>query len=646
MKLSVIIVNYNVKHFLEQCLYSVRKAAKGMDVEVWVVDNNSVDGSIEMLKEKFPEVKLIENKKNAGFSVANNQAIKQSTGEYVLLLNPDTIVEEETFTKTIAFMDEHPEAGALGVKMIDGTGHFLPESKRALPTPEVAFYKIFGLAFLFPKSKKFGKYHLTYLSQDEVNKVDVLAGAFMLIRKAALDKAGLLDETFFMYGEDIDISYRITQAGYNNYYFPLTRIIHYKGESTKKSSVNYVIVFYNAMRIFAQKHFAHKNARLFSFLMNMAIFFRASIAILHRFANKMILPFIDFVTIYAGYYFISLFYADVKFSSQEYFSRIFLLLILPCYILMWLFSILFSGGYDKPIKQWKIIRGILWGTGFILIMYALLPDAFRFSRALILIGTVWVVLALTTIRALLMVFKVKGFASYNRRLLIIGEEEESKRVHGLLEKTGVKIEELRYLSPEEGQNGERFNKWSETVKIYNINEVIFCAKSMPSQTIMDAMSTISAPELEFKIAPPESWAIIGSNSIHTSGELYMIDVHAINTTPNIRNKRLFDVILSLLLLAVSPIICWIQKKPVGLFGNLFWVIIGEKSWVGYASANETQKSTHLLPSIKKGVLSPVDALPTSSDNSTIHDVNTIYARDYKVATDIRIFWRGFRNLGR
>ena len=221
-------------------------------------------------------------------------------------------------------MDEHPDAGALGVKMIDGTGHFLPESKRALPTPEVAFYKIFGLAFLFPKSKKFGKYHLTYLSQDEINKVDVLAGAFMLIRKAALDKAGLLDETFFMYGEDIDISYRITKAGYNNYYFPQTRIIHYKGESTKKSSVNYVIVFYNAMRIFAQKHFSHKNARLFSFLVNMAIFFRASIAILHRFLNKMILPVIDFITIYAGYYFISLFYANIKFSSEGYYSRIFL----------------------------------------------------------------------------------------------------------------------------------------------------------------------------------------------------------------------------------------------------------------------------------------------------------------------------------
>lgn len=652
VKLSVIIVNYNVKHFLEQCLYSVREAAapnpargaKGIAVEVWVVDNNSVDGSIEMLKEKFPEVKLIENKQNAGFSVANNQAIKRATGEYILLLNPDTLVEEETFTKTIAFMDEHPDAGALGVKMIDGKGHFLPESKRALPTPEVAFYKTFGFSFLFPKSKKFGKYHLTYLSQDDTNKVDVLSGAFMLIRKAALDKAGLLDETFFMYGEDIDISYRIIKAGYHNYYFPQTRIIHYKGESTKKSSVNYVIVFYNAMRIFAEKHFSHKNARLFSFLINMAIFFRASIAILHRFLNRMILPVVDFITIYAGYYILSLFYANVKFASEAYYSRIFLLFILPAYILIWLFCILFSGGYDKPVKQWKIIRGILWGSGFILIMYALLPDAYRYSRALILIGSVWVIIALTGIRTLLMAFKVKGFVRHTRRLLIIGEEEESKRVHSLIEKTGIKIEDVRYLSPDNSLNGDQFTQWNETVKIYHINEVIFCAKSLPSQTIIDAMSTISAPELEFKIAPSESWAIIGSNSIHTSGELYMIDVHAINAAPNIRNKRLFDVLLSILLLAFSPLICWFQKNPVRFFSNIGWVLIGEKSYVGYAP--EEQKSPHRLPAIKKGVLSPLDALPSPTDSPTIHNINAIYARDYKVATDIRIVWRGFRNLGR
>jgi len=220
MKLSIIIVNYNVRHFLDQCLTSVRRAVSGIDADVWVVDNNSVDGSVRMVKEKFPEVKLIANKDNVGFSSANNQAIRESNGEYVLLLNPDTIVEDDTFTKIISFMDAHPDAGGLGVKMIDGKGNFLPESKRGLPTPDVAFYKIFGLSTFFPRSKTFGKYHLGYLDKDEIHEVEILSGAFMFMRRETLDKTGLLDEDFFMYGEDIDLSYRIIKAGYKNYYFP------------------------------------------------------------------------------------------------------------------------------------------------------------------------------------------------------------------------------------------------------------------------------------------------------------------------------------------------------------------------------------------------------------------------------------------
>ncbi|HRS54762.1 MAG TPA: glycosyltransferase family 2 protein, partial [Bacteroidales bacterium] len=232
MKLSIVIVNYNVKYFLAQCLSSVEKAIENIDAEIFVVDNNSVDGSVQMIKNKFPKIHLISNNKNVGFAKANNQAIKLAKGQYILLLNPDTVLETDTLLKVVNFMDEHPDAGALGVKMVNGKGKFLPESKRSLPTPWVAFYKISGLSSIFPKSKIFGKYHLGYLDKNKINKVDVLSGAFMLIRKEVLDKIGLLDENFFMYGEDIDISYRITQAGYNNYYYPETRIIHYKGEST------------------------------------------------------------------------------------------------------------------------------------------------------------------------------------------------------------------------------------------------------------------------------------------------------------------------------------------------------------------------------------------------------------------------------
>ena len=277
MKLSIIIVNYNVKHFLEQSLYSVFNASKGIDTEVFVVDNNSVDGSARMIRDKFPDVKLIENKENTGFSKANNQAIKLSTGEYILLLNPDTVVEDTTFSKIIQFMDNHPEAGGLGVKMVNGAGRFLPESKRSIPTPLVAFYKIFGLSTLFSSSKIFGKYHVGYLDKDKIHEIEILSGAFMFLRKTALDKVGMLDESFFMYGEDIDLSYRLLKGGYKNFYFPETRIIHYKGASTRKRSVNYVLLFYRAMILFAQKHFSKNNALAFSILINLAIYIRASL---------------------------------------------------------------------------------------------------------------------------------------------------------------------------------------------------------------------------------------------------------------------------------------------------------------------------------------------------------------------------------
>ncbi|MFA7409227.1 MAG: glycosyltransferase family 2 protein, partial [Bacteroidales bacterium] len=293
IRISVIIVSYNVRFFLEQCLQSVYRAGKGIPLEVFVVDNNSVDGSCMMVKEQFPEVRLIENRVNVGFSKANNQAMSLAIGEFQLILNPDTVVEEDSFRKILDFMDHHPEAGALGVKMIDGKGNFLPESKRALPTPEVSFYKIFGLSALFPRSKKFGQYHLGYLDKDQIHQVDILPGAFMFIRSKVLNIIGYFDETFFMYGEDIDLSHRIIQAGFVNYYFPETTIIHYKGESTKKGSLNYVMVFYQAMIIFATKHFSKNNARWYSLIIRIAIYLRAAMSMIRRLFKRFALPIAD-----------------------------------------------------------------------------------------------------------------------------------------------------------------------------------------------------------------------------------------------------------------------------------------------------------------------------------------------------------------
>lgn len=281
-KLSVIIVTYNVCYFLEQALLSVRKALQQVDAEVLVVDNHSADDTAAMVQRRFPEVKLLVNPANLGFAKANNQALALARGQYVLLLNPDTVVEEDTFRRCLEFMDGHPEAGGLGVKMIDGKGRFLPESMRGLPTPAVAFWKITGLTALFPRSKVLGRYYLGHLDRHQVQQVEVLAGAFMFLRRACLQQTGGLDEDFFMYGEDIDLSYRLQQAGYKNFYLPHVRIIHYKGESTRRGSLPYVYWFYRAMSVFVRKHFSRRQASFLSLVLQLAIAGRALLSVATR----------------------------------------------------------------------------------------------------------------------------------------------------------------------------------------------------------------------------------------------------------------------------------------------------------------------------------------------------------------------------
>lgn len=285
-KLSIIIVNYNVRLILEQCLLSVSAAMKHIDCEVIVVDNASSDGSVEYLRPLFPEFEFIENSSNTGFSSANNLAIRKAVGEYILLLNPDTIIGEGFLAAICRFMDEHPDAGGAGVRMIDARGRFLPESKRSLPDPWNSFCKMFGLSSLFPKSKIFGRYRLLYLDENSLHRVEVLSGACMLLRAETLEKSGLLDEDYFMYGEDIDLSYNILKAGYNNYYLPET-IIHYKGESTKKESIRYVRIFYGAMIIFYKKHYPAAGW-LFRPLIYLAVLIRASLSVLKIPFNRFI----------------------------------------------------------------------------------------------------------------------------------------------------------------------------------------------------------------------------------------------------------------------------------------------------------------------------------------------------------------------
>ena len=648
--LSVIIVNYNVKHFVEQCLHSVINASKKIKVEIIVVDNNSVDGSVALIKEKFSFIHLIENKENVGFSKANNQAIRIAQGRYILLLNPDTVVEEDTFEKTIAFMDVHLEAGGLGVKMLDGKGNFLPESKRGLPTPSVAFYKIFGLSTLFPRSKTFGKYHLGFLDKEKTHEIDVLSGAFMLMRRETLNKIGLLDEDFFMYGEDIDLSYRIILGGYKNYYFPETRIIHYKGESTKKSSVNYVFVFYKAMVIFARKHFSQRNAKTFSFLINLAIYLRAAMAIATRFSKRIFVPTLDFIGVLAGLWEIKYIYEkNVIYTQGGSYSEKLVIVAFIIYILIWQFVVFLSGGYDKPIKLYRIIRGIIVGTGIILIGYSLLPEEYRFSRAMILLGAGWACLFYLFSRVTL---HFTGLTAYNlktkktKKISIVGSKEEFDRVSSLLKLSNIEAEHLNWISIHENKNNftthsGNIQQIEEIIKIYDSNEIIFCAKDIPSQSIITHMLKLVNLDIDFKIAPPESLSIIGSNSIDTAGDLYIIDTNSVTKPHNKRKKRMLDIALSLLLILFFPLLIWIQQNKINYLTNCFLVLIGIKTWVGYGFPSNKE-----LPAIKASVLSPACKIKNAVlDEQSIKKLNLIYSKDYKMEHDMEIIFKCLKMLG-
>lgn len=652
MKLSVIIVNYNVQYFLENCLNSVYKAAKEVNLEVIVVDNNSVDGSLQMVAEKFPQTQVIANKDNRGFSTANNQAIKIAKGEYVLLLNPDTVVEENTFKVCCDFFDQHTKAGGIGVKMLDGKGNFLPESKRGLPTPSVAFYKIFGLAALFPKSEKFGQYHLGHLDKNKNHEIEILSGAFMMIRKAVLNKIGLLDESFFMYGEDIDLSYRITQAGYSNHYLADTQIIHYKGESTKKSSINYVFVFYRAMAIFAKKHFSDKNARLFSTLINLAIYIRASLAVLTRTIRHFLLPLVDAAVLFCGIFLFKEYYQDhVKFTGGGAYPEEVENFGIPIIVGIYFLTNLFSGAYTIPTPFKKILKGVFSGSIVLLIIYSLLSEGYRFSRAIILFTVLLSSVAIPFVRYLLHLIKVRKFRNTRaQRIAIVGKEKELNRINSFLKKTLIEPEKIINVNAGEDSNSNKVNfsaslyQLKDIIDIYDINEVIFCAKDLSSAQIIQQMGDISKENVDFKIAPPESLYIIGSNSIESSGEYYIQASDTLLKPVNQENKRILDFVLSFLFLILSPVLIWLMNQKVNFLNNMLQVLFGKLSLVGfYTDHSIADKNLK----IKKGILSPVDLHDSFVlDNENIEQLNFKYGRDYNLSKDLEIIFKNLYHLGR
>lgn len=650
MKLSVIIVNYNVRHFLEQALLSVEKAAAGLDVEVFVVDNNSVDGSVQMVTEKFPWVRLIANRKNTGFSKANNQAIREATGEYVLLLNPDTIVEEDTFQKVTQYMDAHPEAGAMGVKMLDGKGCFLPESKRSLPKPWVAFYKIFGLSALFPNSRKFGKYHLTYLNPDQNHEVEVLSGAFMLLRKTVLDHIGLLDEDYFMYGEDIDLSYRVILAGYKNIYYSETSIIHYKGESTKKGSLNYVRVFYQAMLIFARKHFSNRNQNLFILLIQIAIYLRASVAVFNRIFQRIAFPVVEGLMIYGVIQVIKWYWeTQHKYVDGGGYPLSFDLIAAPIYVVVLVTFLALAGSYRTPYKTRNIISAAFGGFVAIATVSYLFPEI-NYSRAIVGLTSMFTVFLCIFNRfmvSLLLRGKMDLREKKKRRALIVGDAAEALRVSRMIRRDldyDVELIGLLVSDPPQGEKNPEIlghsDQLEEALEVYRADEIIFCNKSLSTRGIIEEMTRLMRNGLTFRIVPPDADYLIGPNQIHSAGDT-QFTLNLVLPQNRVR-KRLFDAAASAFLMVLYPLTFWLYRKPVAAFKSLWGTLKGHYHLVGYVEENNPA-----LPHMKHGLLNMSHFLSRRNEpvRTDPRQLDSWYARSYSPALDLEILLKGWRMLG-
>lgn len=647
MRLSVVIVNYNVKYFLKQCLSSVYGSeltlADGsrLELDVWVVDNDSVDGSTEMVERDFPQVHIIANKENVGFARANNQALnaisnsgsqlqnsefKTQNSELFLLLNPDTVVERETFVRCADFMAAHPDCGGLCVKMVDGKGRFLKESKRGFPTPEASFYKLSGLIHLFPHSRRVAAYYMGHLPDDETNEIEIMPGAFLMFRREVYNQIGGLDESYFMYGEDIDFSWRIRLAGWKNYYLPQTRIIHYKGESTKKGSMNYVYTFYNAMSIFVKRYFTGSGARLFTALLHLAIWLRAAVAWVGRIARRLAVPVADFAAAYGGFLLLKQLWEHLKGVGSDYYPAEYTTLVIPLYILILMACSWLHGGYDRPVRIGRIVRGM--GTGLLLLLafYSLLDESQRYSRMLLLIGSAWTLLSTLAIRLVLAICNVKGYTLRTRTresIIVVGQTEETARVRALYAQLGMPTDGLVESADSDPKHLQ------DLIRIEHADSVVFCGRDVDLRRIIELMAQLRTTGVEYKIAPSDSDFIIGSESIISTDDLYIADLDTISTDTCRRTKRMFDIGVALLLVILSPILFWPQKRKQSYFGHCFRVLGGSLTWVGYTG--------------HRGVFAPADLLPDANEQLA-QRLMLRYMRHYSTTTDLTIILRNWNNI--
>lgn len=630
MDLSIIIVNYNVEQFLAQCLVSVERAMvalreRGGEAEVFVVDNRSVDGSCAMVRRDFPWVRLEALEENLGFAKANNRAIRASSGRWVLLLNPDTLVREDTFWRTLEYADAHPRLGGLGVPMVDGAGKYLPESKRGRPTPAASFWKITGLYRLNPRSRRMNRYYLGHLAADRDAEIEVLSGAFMWMRRETLDAVGLLDERYFMYGEDIDLSVRIADGGWENHYFAGTSIVHYKGESTKKGSLNYVLVFYKAMLIYAEQHLAGRQAWLFHQLISLAIYLRAGLAVGARLLHRYGVQAFEGAAILGA---LGATLAAYSSASGIVYDWSVALWAMAAYAAVWVAALTWSGGYDRPWNRLALAKGVLLGAVILLTAYALLPNQLRFSRALLLLGTVEVFTLVQGLRTLL--FAGSFAKRRSHRKLIIASPPEQRAIldmtRGLLgpdagDGSCIGLHPAPQSADVPGFVGDA-DDLPEAMRVHRIEEVIFSGRELSAARIIDLMSAAAGLEAKFRIAWTDDSNLIGAGGPVTDP---LTDLaRSLNRRQAQRAKRSFDVLLAVGLLLFFAILAILGRFDV--IAGAVRVLLGSRTWVGYAGSAEG------LPALRKSLFPRT----WSGDARVVRRMDLAYARDYRMRTDLMV----------
>lgn len=659
--LSIVIVSYNVSHFLQQTLQSVEAAIVGIEAEVWVVDNASADDSVQMVQAQFPWVRLIPNQENVGFAKANNQALRQAKGQYHLLLNPDVVLAEDTLSHCLDFMSQHPDAGGLGVRMVDGSGIYLAESKRGLPTPWVSFCKIVGLTGLLPKSELFARYYMGHLTAQEIQRVDVLSGAFMLMPKVVLDQIGLLDEAFFMYGEDVDLSYRIQLAGYQNYYSPGTTIIHYKGESTKKGSLKYVRVFYHAMAIFARKHFLKGGQSVgLDLALGLAIWLRASLSVASRIWRQVRLPLLDAGLLFVGMYLLKDYWqANHKRVPGDY-PPTFMLMTVPAYILAWLGSTWLTGGYIKRPKAEAIIKGLVIGMVLISAVTNFFDD-WRYSKALILLGTGWGIASMLGWRLLAQLGQYGNLRlgeHRTKRVLIVAENQEANRIKDLIDLAKVNATVVGVLNENANDGVGKLTELQKVVQVLNVQEIIFGGANISNKEIISFIcNRWNRIPPAFRIVPSGSDFIIGSSDKNQPGDYYSPESSYILLQQEAqRKKRLFDLGFSLLVIMLGLIIAILRRVHLGrLYAAAFKVLWGG-TWV-LPSSNKINLNqadptdAHVIKifglkarglSVTQSVFCP--SFVVGAQGALAHRVDALYVRDYSVWMDFHYVWLGLPQL--